>query len=237
MSNFATSLRDAREREHMTQGQLAERLGISQQAVGRWEAGGSIPRTAHLTAILDMFKHQPGFVEAFGAAIAQDNALPLVPHHTKPVHSMANPTQVMREALRDLLPEYPERVGQPAAPNISPRTLDYLSSTLAVRIAQARPMGSDPSRLAPVRTEIYFLALLLAKSTHPELRPLCIYLVHPVLSAPRELQSAMAEAQALGIEFILASSLADVAEYIRITERGEMPPPVHINTEEHDPLE
>lgn len=42
------ALRTAREQRHLTQGQLAKKIGVSRPAVGQWEAGDNEPSTAHL---------------------------------------------------------------------------------------------------------------------------------------------------------------------------------------------
>lgn len=50
MSNIAT-LRKAR---HMTQVELAERLGVSRSALAMWECGENLPPTKYLVQICDV---------------------------------------------------------------------------------------------------------------------------------------------------------------------------------------
>ncbi len=37
-----TTIKNLREKQHLTQSQLAERLGVSKGAVSKWETGGSL---------------------------------------------------------------------------------------------------------------------------------------------------------------------------------------------------
>lgn len=225
-------IREARDKAMLTQGQLADRLGVSQQAVARWEAGTSNPRGRHLTAMLDLFKHQEGFMDALDEALreerggfSRDRPPPPAPGPTRPRQVTESPTRILRDALAELLPEYAGRVG-PHLPG-SPRTLDYLSDKLAVRVIQVRPAPHDPRRATPIRHEIYFLALLVAKATNPQVRPLCIYIPQSGLVQTGAGAVQMnEEARLLGLEFMLATRLEDVAEYIRQVETGTLLPPI-----------
>ena len=51
---FAENLRKLRKNNKWTQGQLAERLGYTEKAVSKWEAGSSIPPAETLIAIADI---------------------------------------------------------------------------------------------------------------------------------------------------------------------------------------
>ena len=44
-------IRDARHARDLTQVELAERLGVSQVAISRWEVGGTTPRLPHLRSL------------------------------------------------------------------------------------------------------------------------------------------------------------------------------------------
>ena len=54
MSNFATNLSILRRRAGYTQESLAEVLGVSRQAVGKWEGGQGLPEAATLIALADL---------------------------------------------------------------------------------------------------------------------------------------------------------------------------------------
>lgn len=53
---FAERLKELRKMRRFSQHALAERLGISQQAVGKWETGKSTPDPATLREIADIFE-------------------------------------------------------------------------------------------------------------------------------------------------------------------------------------
>ena len=55
MSNFAENLSILRRRAGYTQESLAEVLGVSRQAVGKWEKGLSSPSTANLLALAKLY--------------------------------------------------------------------------------------------------------------------------------------------------------------------------------------
>lgn len=44
---------------HMTQEFVADALGVSRQAVSKWESGASDPSTTNLTALADLFEITP----------------------------------------------------------------------------------------------------------------------------------------------------------------------------------
>ena len=54
MSNFATNLSILRRRAGYTQESLAEVLGVSRQAVGKWEGGQGLPEAATLITLADL---------------------------------------------------------------------------------------------------------------------------------------------------------------------------------------
>lgn len=54
MSTFGATLRTDRERLKMSQDQLADMLGVSQQAVANWEAGVSMPRRERRARLLQI---------------------------------------------------------------------------------------------------------------------------------------------------------------------------------------
>ena len=53
--NLGTKIRTLRQRDGRTQDALAEALGVSAQAVSRWESGGSYPDMETIPAIANYF--------------------------------------------------------------------------------------------------------------------------------------------------------------------------------------
>lgn len=49
--SFGENLRNARKQRHITQEELAEKLGVSRQAISKWESDGGYPETEKLMAI------------------------------------------------------------------------------------------------------------------------------------------------------------------------------------------
>ena len=54
-SSLAEKLREHRTRCKMTQEFVAESLGVSRQAVSKWESGASDPSTANLLALAELY--------------------------------------------------------------------------------------------------------------------------------------------------------------------------------------
>lgn len=52
---IGTRIKDLRTERHLSQEALAERLGLSRQAVAKWESGTSAPSTANLLALCGIF--------------------------------------------------------------------------------------------------------------------------------------------------------------------------------------
>jgi HTH-type transcriptional regulator, cell division transcriptional repressor len=57
--NFATVIREAREKLNLNQSQLADLLGVSPQAVQQWESGATQPRGKRLSKIAEVLKLSP----------------------------------------------------------------------------------------------------------------------------------------------------------------------------------
>ena len=55
MSDFARNIKRRRAERGMSQEQLAEKLGVSRQAVSKWENGTSDPSTSNLLAIARLY--------------------------------------------------------------------------------------------------------------------------------------------------------------------------------------
>ncbi len=52
---LGTAIRQAREEKGMSQERLAEELGVSRQAVSKWEKGTSEPNTSNLMALAKLY--------------------------------------------------------------------------------------------------------------------------------------------------------------------------------------
>ena len=57
---FTKRLKELRKARGLSQGALAKELGLSQQAVGKWETGRSTPDPATLAALASFFKVSGG---------------------------------------------------------------------------------------------------------------------------------------------------------------------------------
>ncbi len=55
MNNFGQYLSSLRKQKHMTQAELAEKLGVTNKAVSKWETGEAMPDTALLVPISKIF--------------------------------------------------------------------------------------------------------------------------------------------------------------------------------------
>lgn len=56
---FGQKLQTLRQRAGMSQDVLAERMGVSRQAVSRWETGTADPSTSNLIALAKLFGVSP----------------------------------------------------------------------------------------------------------------------------------------------------------------------------------
>lgn len=53
--NFTENLRALREKDGITQEQLAERMEVSRQTISKWESGASMPEMEKLVQLTEMF--------------------------------------------------------------------------------------------------------------------------------------------------------------------------------------
>ena len=65
---FTKRLKELRKARGLSQGALAKELGLSQQAVGKWETGRSTPDPATLAALASFFKVSVDYLLGCGAA-------------------------------------------------------------------------------------------------------------------------------------------------------------------------
>ena len=68
--NIAKIIRDGREKLNLNQSQLAERVGVTPQAVQQWESGATQPRGKRLNKIAEVLKLPPALMH-FGLPMQQ----------------------------------------------------------------------------------------------------------------------------------------------------------------------
>lgn len=73
---FTKRLKELRKARGLSQGALAKELGLSQQAVGKWETGRSTPDPATLAALASFFKVSVDYLLGCGAAPMPGSVLP-----------------------------------------------------------------------------------------------------------------------------------------------------------------
>ena len=73
---FTKRLKELRKACGLSQGALAKELGLSQQAVGKWETGRSTPDPATLAALASFFKVSVDYLLGCGAAPMPGHVLP-----------------------------------------------------------------------------------------------------------------------------------------------------------------
>lgn len=71
--NLAEALKEQRTKKHMTQEFVAESLGVSRQAVSKWENGTSEPSTSNLMALAKLYKISAA--EFLGAIDKEDRSV------------------------------------------------------------------------------------------------------------------------------------------------------------------
>ena len=54
--NFSDKLREIRKNEGLSQEQLAEKIGVSRQAITKWETGKGLPDIENMVIIAEIFK-------------------------------------------------------------------------------------------------------------------------------------------------------------------------------------
>lgn len=158
-SAFAVALRKAREDKGLTQRDLASKMGMTQQAIGRWEAGRGIPNVTSLGKLREL-------LGAFDEGIDRRDERPV----SAPV--VTREPRVTDESPREDAQILETRLGTTVS-------FDYLSDKLAVDIIDEPPRP---------RYELYAAALwklscsqiicggrrefmlLIVSPTHPGLR-------------------------------------------------------------------
>lgn len=67
-------MRDARLLSHMTAEEAAERIGVHQNALLRWERGESDPKGSNLIALSRLYQRSPEFLMKSSEASAQTDS-------------------------------------------------------------------------------------------------------------------------------------------------------------------
>ena len=84
VSDFSKKLRRRRQEANLTQAQLAQRVGVKQQTVARWEHGGSLPASDTVASIAGVFgESEHEWVRIVGRDSASD--LPKVSPPVRPL--------------------------------------------------------------------------------------------------------------------------------------------------------
>ena len=71
-------IKKLRSRDNITQEQLAEKLGVTNQAVSKWESGGGYPDIEYVVSIADYFKVTTDYLLGHSTDLIDDIDLPFV---------------------------------------------------------------------------------------------------------------------------------------------------------------
>lgn len=125
--NIGTKIRELRRRDGRTQDNLAEALGVTAQAVSRWESGGSYPDMEIVPAIANYF--HVSIDELFGYQDKREEKIQNILHMADKMLSQC--TQVHQESLSEDFDEYIRtlRTAAEEFPN-EPRILFHLAQAL-----------------------------------------------------------------------------------------------------------
>ena len=244
METFGATLRTDRERLKMSQDQLAEMLGVSQQAVANWEAGVSMPRRERRARLLQILG--PGselatnppryeFVPSEDRPVSQP-LRSLTGEPTEPEKMAANPDFNRRppgalhsfrrnqfKAFADRLPtELRPYVENRISIGAQSRTIDYLSPRWGVEVKAV----NDP-RFVSLTAAAELVRLAVVRGIADQgLRPPREYALILVseggpLQANAGLQRLMFDAGVLGISVYQVESFNQAAELVVQLETGE----------------
>lgn len=99
--NLGNKIRELRRRDDRTQDNLAEALGVTAQAVSRWESGGSYPDMEMIPAIASFFGVSTDELFDFNLYEIEKNVEAIVDEHSKYWYEdKAKSEQIIRDGLK-----------------------------------------------------------------------------------------------------------------------------------------
>lgn len=245
MSTFGATLRTDRERLKMSQDQLADLLGVSQQAVANWEAGVSMPRRerrARLLQILgpgaELTKNPPRyeFIPSEDRPVSQPTRS-LTGEHTEPADMAANPDfprrlppspmhLVREERFREFRARLPKElhayVNNRVTIGAQTRELDYLSPRWGIEVKPVRDRNVMSMATGPALVRLAVIRGIADQGLRPP-REYALILVSengPMQASPG-LQRLMFDAGVMGISVYQVESFAQAGDLVRQLESGE----------------
>lgn len=242
MNSFGEKLKRDRQKVGLSQLQLAAAMGVSQQAVARWETNNSFPRKGALDKLIQVLGPD---AEIAGHELPEnyDQIKRVQVTHHAPVRvdrevlvrsfdSRTTPRYVrtLREDERDFIkylnPELREYTNNVAGIGTRRWEFDYLSPSLAIEIKHIRVSHQAPPNIV-LNYVRPLLQLAVAKKVLPGERKYMLLFVTD-MSSPvmRQLQSIMFDAEVLGVEVSIVSSTREAADLVAFYENKlPLPPP------------
>lgn len=104
--DLGTRIQTLRKQQGLSQEELADRLGLSRQAIGKWETGGSMPSIDNLLELSEILDTTVDYLLTGRAPAFPEDALrdDAVPQEDAPGHAAA-PQTISLDALKELLSE------------------------------------------------------------------------------------------------------------------------------------
>lgn len=230
-NHFGRALRLERKRLGLTQTEVADRIGTSQQNVAGWEAGRAMPRQEMMAKVLQFFGQK--------SSLAQLPDRELLPSTLRLMQALANvkpapaidfSEQEVAAASEDELREaLPVELHQYLDKPLRNRTIDYCSDKLAMEIVRAR---SHTDTLMTRGTLALHRLTVLRRIREREGLPALAHVYLALLFTDSlvrvqpggPVQQLQDEAALLGVECLSTHSARDLALFIMHTETGERGP-------------
>jgi len=233
VTTFGKALKAERERKELTQSQLAERLGTTQQNIGHWEAGRSLPKQETHERLLEVFG--PDSVLSYMAPKGEirvertPRAAPDVPINMVQFQSALRARQVesesrLRESLPTHLREYLDQPVQSPArfPNKGLNyVVDYLSPKLCVEILRVNGRRMLlTARLGIQRLLVLRKLIELRGDARPERYVLLLVLDELSSLQGSDMSKQESESGLLGVEISYCNRVEAAAQTIEALESG-----------------